>query len=85
MLKKERQALILREVNIHNKVVLTDLSIKLDVSEDTVRRDLQEWPMLEKSSKSRGEHFPESYHVYSYKENEIYAYQEKNHHCPQSH
>jgi DeoR/GlpR family transcriptional regulator of sugar metabolism len=42
MLKKERLSLILREVNIHNKVILSDLSQKLSVSEDTIRRDLQE-------------------------------------------
>ncbi|RMF27592.1 MAG: DeoR/GlpR transcriptional regulator, partial [Bacteroidetes bacterium] len=42
MLKRERQAHILREVNIHNKVLITDLSQKLQVSEDTIRRDLQE-------------------------------------------
>ncbi|MDX2072432.1 MAG: DeoR/GlpR family DNA-binding transcription regulator [Haliscomenobacter sp.] len=77
MLKKERQALILREVNIHNKVVLTDLSIKLDVSEDTVRRDLQELADAGKVIKVRGGALSKSYHVYSYKENEIYAYQEK--------
>ena len=42
MLKKERQALIMREVNIRNKVLHADLSKKLAVSEDTIRRDLQE-------------------------------------------
>ena len=42
MLKEERQSLILREVNVHNKVVLADLSEKFDVSEDTIRRDLQD-------------------------------------------
>jgi DeoR/GlpR family transcriptional regulator of sugar metabolism len=77
MLKKERQALILREINIHNKVVLTDLSLKLDVSEDTVRRDLQELADAGKIIKVRGGALSKSYHVYSYKENEIYAYQEK--------
>ena len=42
MLKSERQEHILREVNIHNKVLCSDLSIKLSVSEDTIRRDLNE-------------------------------------------
>jgi DeoR/GlpR family transcriptional regulator of sugar metabolism len=77
MLKKERQALILREINIHNKVILTDLSTKLEVSEDTVRRDLQELAEAGKIIKVRGGALSKSYHVYSYKENEIYAYQEK--------
>ncbi len=77
MLKKERQALILREVNIHNKVLLSDLSHKLDVSEDTVRRDLQELADAQKILKVRGGALSKSYHVYSYKERDIYAYQEK--------
>ncbi|MBV6429157.1 MAG: HTH-type transcriptional repressor GlcR [Haliscomenobacter sp.] len=77
MLKKERQALILREVNIHNKVILSDLSQKLNVSEDTVRRDIQELDEAEKLVKVRGGALSKSYQVYSYKEHDIYAYQEK--------
>ncbi|MCO5291726.1 MAG: DeoR/GlpR family DNA-binding transcription regulator [Chitinophagaceae bacterium] len=42
MLKKERQAYILHRLNLHNKVLSTDLCNEIGVSEDTVRRDLQE-------------------------------------------
>ncbi len=77
MLKEERQSLILREVNIHNKVLLSDLSIKLDVSEDTVRRDLQELSDAGQVIKVRGGALSKSYQMYSYRENDIYAYQEK--------
>ncbi|MGX5817229.1 DeoR/GlpR family DNA-binding transcription regulator [Chitinophaga lutea] len=42
MIKEERHKLILREINLHNKVLSNDLAILLDVSEDTVRRDLKE-------------------------------------------
>lgn len=77
MLKKERQALILREVNIHNKVLQADLSEILNVSEDTVRRDLQELDDAGKLVKVRGGAISKSFHVYSYKENQIYAYEEK--------
>ena len=42
MLKKERQAFILHQVNLHNKVLCADLSEHMHVSDDTVRRDLQE-------------------------------------------
>lgn len=42
MLKRERQAFILQQLNVHNKVISADLCIQLGVSEDTVRRDLQE-------------------------------------------
>ncbi len=77
MLKEERQSLILREVNIHNKVLLSDLSLKLEVSEDTVRRDLQELSDAGKVIKVRGGALSKSYQMYSYRENDIYAYQEK--------
>jgi DeoR/GlpR family transcriptional regulator of sugar metabolism len=42
MLKKERQAYILRQVNLHNKVLSSSLSNEINVSEDTIRRDLHE-------------------------------------------
>lgn len=42
MLKKERQAYILHQVNLHNKVLSNTLSLEIDVSEDTIRRDLHE-------------------------------------------
>ncbi len=42
MIKSERQAYILHQVNLHNKVLLTDLSEQVSVSNDTIRRDLQE-------------------------------------------
>lgn len=77
MLKKERQAQILREVNIHNKVVLSDLSEKFQVSDDTIRRDLQELADAEKVIKVRGGALSRSYHAYSYQEAQVYAYQEK--------
>jgi DeoR/GlpR family transcriptional regulator of sugar metabolism len=42
MLKKERQAFILHNVNLHNKILVGDISEGMRVSEDTIRRDLQE-------------------------------------------
>lgn len=42
MLKEERQAFIMKQINLHNKVLSSDLSVKLSVSEDTIRRDLNE-------------------------------------------
>ncbi|HEU0065343.1 MAG TPA: DeoR family transcriptional regulator, partial [Flavisolibacter sp.] len=42
MLKRERQAYILHQVNLHNKILSTDLSTDINVSDDTIRRDLQE-------------------------------------------
>ncbi|TWI80230.1 DeoR family transcriptional regulator [Lacibacter cauensis] len=42
MLKQERQAFIVHQVNLHNRVLSSDLSTQMNVSEDTIRRDLQE-------------------------------------------
>jgi DeoR/GlpR family transcriptional regulator of sugar metabolism len=42
MLKQERQAYILHQVNLHNRVLSSSLSTDINVSEDTIRRDLQE-------------------------------------------
>jgi len=42
MLKQERQAYILHQVNLHNKVLAVDLCQDINVSNDTIRRDLQE-------------------------------------------
>lgn len=42
MLKKERQAYILHQVSLHNSVLSADLSNSIHVSEDTIRRDLNE-------------------------------------------
>lgn len=42
MLKEERQAYIVHQINLHNKVLSSDLSVQLNVSEDTIRRDLNE-------------------------------------------
>ena len=42
MLKKERQAYIMHQVNLHNRVLSSSLSADINVSEDTIRRDLQE-------------------------------------------
>lgn len=42
MLKKERQSYILQQINLHNKVLSSTLSMDIQVSEDTIRRDLIE-------------------------------------------
>lgn len=42
MLKEERFKIIMKQINLHNKVLSVDLSKLLNVSEDTIRRDLKE-------------------------------------------
>ena len=80
MLKKERQAYITQQLNIHNKVLSSDLSIQLNVSEDTVRRDLNELSEQGKLLKvhggalSTGFHFTlQNQNIYSHKEKQVIA------------
>lgn len=42
MLKKERHDFIMKQINLHNRVLTSDLVQLLNVSEDTIRRDLLE-------------------------------------------
>lgn len=62
MLKKERQAYIIQQINVHNKVLSSDLSEQLEVSEDTVRRDLQELAEEGKLIKVHGGALSKSFH-----------------------
>lgn len=63
MLKRERQSFILRQVNIHNKVLSSDLSIEMKVSEDTIRRDLNELSDDGKILKVHGGALSKSFHL----------------------
>jgi len=76
MLKKERQAYIIQQINIHNKVLSSDLSTQLNVSEDTVRRDLQELSEEGKLIKVHGGALSKSFHFTIQNEN-IYLLPEK--------
>jgi len=72
MLKKERHAHIIKQVNLHNKVLSSDLAIELNVSEDTVRRDLNELDDSGQIVKVHGGALSRSYH-YPFQRNDIYA------------
>jgi DeoR family fructose operon transcriptional repressor len=54
MLKEERQRIILNEVEVHNRILLTDLAEQFDVSVDTVRRDVKELDTAQKLRKVHG-------------------------------
>ncbi|MEM6699875.1 MAG: DeoR/GlpR family DNA-binding transcription regulator [Bacteroidota bacterium] len=77
MLKQERQSIILREIDIHNKVLSSDLSIKLEVSEDTIRRDLNELAEQGKITKVHGGALSKSYHLSSYPKTQVYSVEKK--------
>lgn len=72
MLKKERQSFILRQVNIHNKVLSSDLSTEMRVSEDTIRRDLNELSDEGKILKVHGGALSKSFHL-SIPDNNVYS------------
>ena len=72
MLKRERQSFILHQVNLHNKVLSVDLSQEMGVSEDTIRRDLNEMHVQEKLIKVHGGALSKSFHL-SIKSNNVYA------------
>jgi DeoR/GlpR family transcriptional regulator of sugar metabolism len=63
MLKKERQEFILHQLNLHNKILCADLSNKMGVSDDTIRRDLQELAQQEKIIKVHGGALSKSFHT----------------------
>jgi DeoR/GlpR family transcriptional regulator of sugar metabolism len=63
MLKKERQEFILHQLNLHNKILCADLSTKMGVSDDTIRRDLQELAQEDKLIKVHGGALSKSFHT----------------------
>jgi len=72
MLKEERQAYIIKQINLHNKVLSSDLSVQLDVSEDTIRRDLNELSESGKILKVHGGALSKSFH-YPFQQVDAYA------------
>ncbi|NEU08841.1 DeoR/GlpR transcriptional regulator [Flavihumibacter sp. R14] len=76
MLKKERHAFIIKQINLHNKVLSADLSVQLQVSEDTIRRDLNNLAETGKIEKVHGGALSKSFH-FPYQLNEVYAQDKK--------
>jgi len=76
MLKEERQAYILHQVNLHNKVLSSHLSEQMGVSEDTIRRDLQEMALEGKITKVHGGALSNSFHI-GLASKDVYSIEEK--------
>ncbi|WP_149914717.1 DeoR/GlpR family DNA-binding transcription regulator [Sphingobacterium cavernae] len=72
MLKEERQAYIIHQINLHNKVLSSDLSVQLNVSEDTIRRDLNELAENGKVIKVYGGALSKSFQ-FPFQEGNVYA------------
>ncbi|MBS1602144.1 MAG: DeoR/GlpR transcriptional regulator [Bacteroidetes bacterium] len=77
MLKQERQAYILHQVNLHNQVLSANLSSDLSVSEDTVRRDLQELADGGKIIKVHGGALSLSFNDFHSPSKHVYAHTQK--------
>lgn len=77
MLKRERQAYIVHQVNLHNKVLSTALSSEIDVSEDTIRRDLLELNQKGKLIKVHGGALSHSFSQTNYPSKKVYAQNHK--------
>ncbi len=77
MLKKERQAYILHQVNLHNKVLSSSLCTEINVSEDTIRRDLQELADEGKVIKVHGGALSHSFNEVSFPINGVYSQNQK--------
>ena len=78
MLKEERQHDILDKIKLNRKVLSTELSIELNVSEDTIRRDLNELSRKGLIKKVHGGALPMDNKALSYKERSSYKLKEKN-------
>lgn len=72
MLKKERHDFIMRQINLHNRILTSDLVQLINVSEDTIRRDLQELSVANQLFKVHGGALSKSYHS-SFDDSDVYA------------
>ena len=77
MLKKERQYYILQQVNLHNKVLSSSFSVDISVSEDTIRRDLQELSEDGKLIKVHGGALSRSFSQVHIPSNGVYSQHQK--------
>lgn len=77
MLKAERHRVILNEVAIHNRILLTDISEVLNVSVDTVRRDVTQLDAEKKLQKVHGGAIALGYVNNTGEHDKVYALNEK--------
>ncbi len=77
MLKEERQQVILNEVELHNRIQLSDVAEKLDVSIDTIRRDVKELDADNRLRKVHGGAISLGFATHSPARNNVYALEKK--------
>ncbi len=78
MLKAERQQIILNEVRRHNRVLLPDMADLVNVSVDTVRRDITELHREKKLRKVHGGAISLGFHNYHFQGDQVYSKDEKS-------
>lgn len=78
MKKAERHQIILNEVHLRNRVLLSDLARALEVSMDTVRRDVMELDKLKHLKKVHGGAVSNGFNIHSDHTREIYEYENKS-------
>ncbi|WP_020531205.1 DeoR/GlpR family DNA-binding transcription regulator [Flexithrix dorotheae] len=76
MISEERHYFILEQISANNKVIVSDLSKQLDVSIDTIRRDLKYLEKKGKVVKVHGGAVSPNFH-YPYQQQDVYAQSEK--------
>jgi DeoR/GlpR family transcriptional regulator of sugar metabolism len=77
MLKKERQAYILHQLGLHNRVLSSSLCTEINVSEDTIRRDLQELAEEGKVIKVHGGALSQSFNQVHFTSDGVYSRDQK--------
>ena len=77
MLKKERQHIILEQLNIKKRLLSSELSDQLDVSEYTIRRDLNELASEGRLLKVHGGAIATSQRLFSFQESDILDHDKK--------
>lgn len=77
MLKEERHQLILNEVALHNRVLLADIAEVLNVSVDTVRRDVIQLDTEKKLKKVHGGAVSLAYANNTGEQTKVYAIEKK--------
>jgi len=77
VLKRERQNLILEQLLYKSRVLSSELSVELKVSEYTIRRDLNELSQEGKILKVHGGALATSQHLFSFHEQDILDHEKK--------
>ena len=77
MLKEERHNYILHQINLHNRILSSSLSEQIQVSEDTIRRDLLELAQEGKIIKVHGGALSKSFNPVIGNPGNVYALEEK--------